>query len=291
MRSNKTIRNLMQQTIFIGPALFFFTCMVLIPFCMGMVYAFTRWDGVSSNVVFNGITNFKTIFSDEIFIKSFWFTSKFAATAVILANLLAFVLAMMLTVALKLKNVYRAIFFIPNVISGFILGFIWQFIFVRVFAAIGELTNIGFFQLPWLGTAATGFWATVMVQLWQLSGYLMVIYIAGLTSVPKDLVESTMIDGANWRQTLRHLTIPMIMPSISVCLFLSISSTFKLFDLNYSLTRGNFDTRSMALDVYNEAFLSNNYGLGTAKALVFCIIVATFTIIQAIYTKKKEVVA
>lgn len=291
MHSNRKISNLIQQTIFIGPALFFFTGMVLVPFFMSMIYAFTRWNGVSSNVVFNGFANFVTIFSDDNFIKSFWFTSKFTGVTVVLANFFAFVLAMMLTAFLKFKNVYRAIFFIPNVISGFILGFIWQFIFVRVFTAIGEATNIGFFQIPWLGSESTGFWGTVIVQLWQLSGYLMIIYIAGLTGVPKELIESAKIDGVNWWQTLRHLTIPMIMPSISVSLFLSINSAFKLFDLNYSLTHGNFDTRSMALDIYNEAFISNNYGLGTAKALVFFVIVATFTIIQTLYTKKREVVA
>jgi raffinose/stachyose/melibiose transport system permease protein len=145
------------------------------------------------------------------------------------------------------------------------------------------------FNLPWLGTHETGFWATVIVQLWQMSGYLMVIYIAGLSSVPRELLESSKIDGANWLQTLRHLKLPMIMPSITISLFLSISSAFKMFDLNFSLTKGNFDTRGLALDIYNEAFVSNNYGLGTAKAVFFFVIVAAITIIQTVVTKRKEV--
>ncbi len=291
MDTNKKVRSLIQQIIFIGPALIFFCIVIVIPFFMGIGFAFTRWNGVDANATFNGFNNFITLFKDINFMKAFWFTIRFAGAVVIIANILGLILALVLTAGLKLTNVYRAVFFMPNVISGFILGFIWQFIFTRVFIAIGEATHIGLFSLPWLGTSATGFWGTVLVQVWQLSGYLMIVYVAGLTSVPKELLESTEIDGANKWQAFKYLKIPMIMPSISVCLFLSINTAFKVFDLNYSLTRGNFDTRSMALDVYFEAFNSNNYGLGTAKALVFCLVAATVSIIQTSYTKKREVVA
>lgn len=289
MHNNKSLSNFLQQTVFIGPALLFFTIVVLVPFIMGVGYSFTRWNGVNAKVTFNGIDNFIAIFSDENFIKAFWFTVRFSITAVVLGNSLAFILALLLTTAMKMKNIFRAVFFLPNVISGFILGFIWQFIFIKVFAEIGDSLNISFFQLPWLGTSGTGFWATVIVQIWQMSGYLMIIYIAGLSSVPKELVESTKIDGANYWQVIKNLTIPMIMPSITISLFLSINSAFKVFDLNFSLTHGNFDTRGLAFDIYTEAFTNNNYGLGTAKAIVFCVVVATITILQTIYTKKKEI--
>jgi len=279
---NKKLENLKLQTIFIGPALFCFIVIVLVPFLIGMGYSLTKWNGVSKTVTFIGLENFYSLFSDDYFINSLVFTLKFSATAVIGGNILAFFLALLLTSAIRFKNAYRAAFFIPNMISGFILGFIWQFIFVKVFAKIGEHTGAGFFQLPWLGTASTGFWALIIVQLWQMSGYLMVIYIAGLSSVPAELAESMKIDGAGKFQELRYLTIPMIMPSITVSLFMSINNTFKMFDLNFTLTRGNFDTRGLAMDIY---------GLGTAKALIFCLLVAAITLMQTIYTKGKEIEA
>lgn len=288
MHSNR-IRSLWLQVAFIGPALLFFTAIIIIPFVMGLVYSMTNWNGISDKITFTGSGNYVKLFHDDYFINAFWFTTRFSVTAVILGNVLAFFLALMLTSALSLKNVYRAVFFLPNVISGFILGFIWQFIFVKVYMGIGEATNLPFFLLPWLGTHETGFWATVIVQLWQMSGYLMVIYIAGLSSVPKELLESSRIDGASFWKTLIHLKLPLIMPSITVSLFLSINSAFKMFDLNFSLTHGNFDTRGLALDIYNEAFASNNYGFGTAKAIFFFVVVAAITIIQTIYTKRKEV--
>lgn len=289
MHKDKILRNFWLQTVFLGPALLFFITIVIVPFLMGIGYSLTQWNGISSKATFIGLKNFSALLSDEYFIKSFWFTARFSVTAVVLGNLLAFILALLLTSAMKTKNIFRAVFFLPNVISGFILGFIWQFIFVKVFAGIGELVNIGFFQLPWLGTPQTGFWATVIVQLWQMSGYLMLIYIAGLSSVPEELIESTRIDGANYWQVLKYLKIPMIMPSITISLFLSINSAFKMFDLNFSLTHGNFDTRGLAFDIYTEAFTNNNYGLGTAKALFFCVVVAVITIVQTIYTKRKEI--
>lgn len=289
MYSKKKVNGFFQQTIFLGPALIIFVIMVVIPFFMGMFYSFTKWNGISDNVTYVGFSNFTSLLSDSNFIKAFGFTIRDSITVVILANLIAFILAMLLTTAMKTKNILRTVFFLPNVISGLLLGFIWQFIFVKVFASIGDSTNIGLFQLPWLGTPATGFWATVIVQVWQLAGYLMVIYIAGISSVPKELMEASTIDGANKWQVLRNITVPMIMSSITVSLFLSISTTFKLFDLNFSLTHGNFDTRSLALDIYQEAFTSNNYGLGEAKALVFFIVVASVTILQTVYTKRKEI--
>jgi raffinose/stachyose/melibiose transport system permease protein len=290
MNGSRT-RELWLQIIFIGPALLFFTAIIIIPFALSLAYSTLNWDGISDNMTFVGINNFRKLLHDDYFIDAFWFTARFSAASVILGNLLAFVLALILTTALKLKNVYRAVFFLPNVISGFILGFIWQFIYVKVFMSIGESTGIPLFQLPWLGTHETGFWATVIVQLWQMSGYLMVIYIAGLTSVSKELLESAHMDGANYIQTLINVRLPMIMPSITVSLFLSINSAFKMFDLNFSLTHGNFDTRGLALDIYNEAFASNNYGLGTAKAVFFFVVVAAITVVQTLVTKRREVQA
>ncbi|GLI06355.1 ABC transporter permease [Paenibacillus tyrfis] len=292
MKAKQRLSGMLQQTVFVGPAFLFFSLIVLVPFLMSMYYSFTEWNGVTSNVKWIGLDNFKQILTtDKDFHKAFWFTTRFTVTNVILANLLGFSLALLLSQALKTRNVLRTVFFLPNVIGGLLLGFIWQFIFIKGFSTIGELTQIAFFQLPWLGDAPTAFWGLIIVSVWQTAGYLMVIYIAGLANVPKELTEAATIDGATRWQALRHITIPMIMPSVTVCLFLTISWAFKMYDLNVSLTQGGpfNSTQSVALNIYEEAFRNNRYGLGTAKAFIFFIVVALITLIQVSLTKKKEV--
>ncbi|MFD1175079.1 carbohydrate ABC transporter permease [Paenibacillus puldeungensis] len=283
-----------QQLFFVGPAVLFFTVVMIIPFLMGMYYSFTNWDGVSGNISWVGFGNFSKIFTDDPdFWKSFWFTVRFTLLGIILTNVVGFFLAYFLTKPLKSRSVLRTIFFMPNVIGGLLLGFIWQFIFIKGFATLGEVTGWSFFQLPWLGDATTGFWAIVMVFVWQNAGYLMVIYIASLSNVSKEVLEAAEIDGATHFQVLRSIIAPLIMPAVTVCLFLAISWSFKLFDVNLSLTKGGpfKSTESVALNIYNEAFLNNRYGYGTAKALLFFIIVAAITLIQVRITKSKEVEA
>jgi raffinose/stachyose/melibiose transport system permease protein len=282
------------QLVFIGPALLFFLVIVAAPFLMSFYYSLTEWNGVSTGVKWVGLDNFKQIIlHDKDFHNSFGFTLRLALAQVILTNAIGFLLALMLTQALKTRNLLRTVFFLPNVIGGLLLGFIWQFIFVKGFATIGEITHIGFFELPWLGDVPTSFWGIIIVSVWQGAGYLMVIYIAGLANVPSDLLEAARIDGATPWQMLRKITIPLIMPSITVCTFLTISWSFKIFDIILSLTKGGpFNaTESVALNIYQEAFRNNRYGLGTAKALIFFVVVALITIIQVWYTKRKEVEA
>ncbi|MBW4082394.1 carbohydrate ABC transporter permease [Paenibacillus sp. S150] len=283
-----------QQTFFVGPALLFFSLITIIPFLMGMYYSFTDWNGVSGNVSWVGIDNFRAIFTnDPDFWSSFWFTVRFTVLGVVLTNVVGFFLAYLLTKPLKTRNMLRTIFFMPNVIGGLLLGFIWQFIFIKGFATMGDLTGWSFFNLPWLGDATTGFWAIVMVFVWQSSGYLMVIYIASLSNVSKEVLEAAEIDGASRMQVLRNIIVPLIMPAVTIGLFLAISWSFKMFDLNLSLTKGGpfKSTESVAMNIYNEAFLNNRYGLGTAKALLFFLIVAIITVIQVRVTKSKEVEA
>ncbi|MCE3198910.1 carbohydrate ABC transporter permease [Paenibacillus sonchi] len=283
-----------QQTFFVGPALLFFTLITIIPFLMGMYYSFTDWNGVSGNVSWVGADNFTAIFTnDPDFWSSFWFTVRFTVLGVVLTNIVGFFLAYFLTKPLKTRNMLRTIFFMPNVIGGLLLGFIWQFIFIKGFATMGDITRWSFFNLPWLGDATTGFWAIVMVFVWQSSGYLMVIYIASLSNVSKEVLEAAEIDGASRMQVLRSIIVPLIMPAVTIGLFLAISWSFKMFDLNLSLTKGGpfKSTESVAMNIYNEAFLNNRYGLGTAKALLFFLIVAIITVIQVRVTKSKEVEA
>jgi len=283
----------MQQIVFTGPATIAFAIIVLLPFVMGMYYSFTNWNGVADTASFVGFDNFRAALTDERFRQSFLFTVKLTAVAVVLTNVLAFLLALLLTQPIRMRGALRTVFFLPNVIGGLLLGFIWQFIFIKGFAAIGSATDWHLFKLPWLGDEQTSFWAIVIVTMWSGAGYLMVIYIAALINVPKELNEAAAIDGATAVQRLRHIVIPLIMPAVTICLFLALSWSFKAFDVILSLTKGGpfNSTESVALNIYTEAFQNNRYGLGTAKAFIFFLIVAAITTIQVRLTKRREVEA
>lgn len=285
----------LQQLVFVGPGLLFFTIIVAIPFLLGFYYSFTNWNGLDiDKATWTGLDNFRKIFTnDEKFWQSLLFTLKFTVIAVIVTNVLAFFLALALNRPLKTKRMLRTVFFVPNVIGGILLGFIWQFIFTKGFLTIGDLTGLSLFQLPWLGTPETGFWGLVIVFVWQTSGYMMIIYIAALAGLPKDLLEAARIDGAGYWQIVRSVLIPLVMPAITICLFLTISNAFKMFDLSLSLTKGGpgTSTQSIAFNIYAEALNNNRYGLGTAKAMLFFFAVSLITLAQVWLTKRKEVEA
>jgi len=294
LKGQRRMADSLHQLVFVGPAFIFFTIIVAIPFLLGMYYSFTDWNGVTGKMSWVGLSNFRTILTeDQAFWNSFWFTTRFSVASVVLVNLVGFMLAFMLTRPLKTRNLLRTIFFLPNVIGGLLLGFIWQFIFVKGFASVGAATGLSFFQLPWLGDEATAFWGILIVSVWQGAGYLMVIYISALVNIPNELMEAAHIDGATTGQMLRHIIVPLVMPAVTVCLFLAISWAFKMFDLNVSLTKGGpfRSTESVALNIYQEAFQNNRYGLGTAKAFLFFLAVALITSLQVYFTKKKEVEA
>ncbi|KSU83529.1 raffinose/stachyose/melibiose transport system permease protein [Fictibacillus solisalsi] len=292
MASKKKWKDAGLFTLFVGPVLLAFTIIVLIPFFTGIYYAFTDWNGVTGNINWVGFDNFKYLFTeDKQFQASFLLTAKYTVVAIILTNVIGFALAILVTQMLKTRNILRTVFFMPNLIGGLLLGFIWQFIFVKGFASIGQITGIPLFEMAWLGDAKTAFWGIVIVSVWQGAGYIMIIYIAALQNVPQEIVEAARIDGANRWQILRHITIPMVAPAVTICLFLTTASSFKIFDANLSLTNGGpfKSTEMLALNIYTEAFVNNRYGIGEAKALIFFIVVAAITVIQVMYTKKKEV--
>jgi raffinose/stachyose/melibiose transport system permease protein len=287
-------KSVLSYAAFVGPALLFFLTIQIIPFFMGVYYSFTSWDGVSSVVEWVGFENYRRIFTnDTSFYNSFMFTTKFMFAAVIISNFIGFSLALLLNSALKTRNLLRTVYFIPNVIGGLLLGFIWQFIFVRGFASVGNVTGLSFFQLPWLGDERTAFWGIVIVFAWQISGYMMVIYIAALQGVDHNILEAAKIDGASKFRILINIIIPLILPAFTICFFLTISMAFKIFDLNISLTGGGpfNSTQSVAINIYQEAFQNHRYGLGTAKSIIFFLIVAVFTTVQVWTTKKREVEA
>jgi raffinose/stachyose/melibiose transport system permease protein len=292
--NRRKIQEIRDDVFFIGPGFAFFAVIVLISFIMGIGYSFTEWNGVNRKALWIGFENYRTIFGgDEQAVVAALFTLKFTLASVIISNLIAFSLALVLTLPLKTATALRTVFFLPNVIGGIILGFVWRFILVNSFTTIGEITSLGFFELPWLGTPATGLWGSVIVFVWQRTGYLMVIYIAAIVNIDESLMEAARIDGATSMQMLFRIIVPLTVPAFTVCLFLVLSWTTKMFDVIFSLTGGGpfGSTETIAMNIYYEAFQYNNYGLGSAKAVLFFVIVGVITTGQVLITKKWEVEA
>ena len=275
---------------FVGPILFSYTLIQLVPLLAGIYYSFTDWNGISSKVKWIGLKNYFSAFSDSTFSHSFWFTFKFTVLSLIILNVLGFCLALLVTRKSKISNMLRTIFFMPNLIGGLILGFIWQFIFTEVFSAIGSITHQRWL-LGWLSDDKTGLYGLVILMSWQMAGYLMVIYIASLENIPAELIEAAEIDGANVIQKIRHITIPLVRPAFTVSIFLTLSNSFKLYDQNLSLTAGGpgNSTEMLAMNIYNTAFQFNLMGVAQAKAVIFLIIVGSVSLLQVYFLKKGEV--
>ena len=278
-------------SVFVFPILLAFLIVVIIPMFMGIYYSFTDWDGIINRADWVGFKNYIEVLSnDEEFLASFVFTAKFAAVSVFAINLIGFGLALLVTRNSKLNNVMRSIFFMPNLIGGLILGFVWHFIFTKALDSVGGKLGIGFLE-GWLSTTTTGFWGLVILMSWQISGYMMIIYIAALQSIPESLKEAAKIDGANSWERLKHITIPLVAPAFTIGLFLTLSNSFKLFDQNLSLTAGGpyNSTEMLALNIYETAFVFADFGLAQAKAVIFLVTVAAITITQIYFSKRREV--
>ncbi|WP_455103950.1 carbohydrate ABC transporter permease [Peptostreptococcus sp.] len=275
--------------LFLAPVLIALIMVVVIPLLYGVYYSFTNWDGINTPV-FAGISNYIQLLGDEGFRNALWFTTKFAVVSIVLINALGLGLALLVTQKLKGSNIMRTVFFMPNLIGGLILGFIWQFVFIQGFDAIGQAVGTEALQ-GWLSTTRTGFWGLVILTAWQMSGYIMIIYIAHLEGIPEDLVEAAQIDGANVFQRFRHIIFPLVAPAFTVSMFLTLSNSFKLYDQNLSLTGGApyNSTQMVAMNIYNTAFLENKMAYAQSKALVFFIIIAVISLTQVYYNKKREV--
>ena len=267
--------------VFALPTLTVFTVIFLIPFIAGIYLSFTSFTTVTDSV-FVGLQNYITAFSDSDFIRSFFFTVAFAILSVITINVFAFALALLLTGRLKGTNFFRTVFFMPNLIGGIVLGYIWQLIIN------GVLLNFGY---TITSDAKYGFIGLLVLMNWQMIGYMMIIYIAGIQNIPESILEAARVDGASYGTTLRKIIIPSVMPSITICLFLTITNSFKLFDQNLALTAGApaKQTQMLALDIYNTFYGRSGYeGVGQAKAVIFFIVVALISLLQLYFTRKKE---
>ena len=278
--------------LFVIPLAFIFTTVVIVPFLIGIGYSFVSWDGMPLNEkVFVGMKNFSRIFSDQRFLTSALHTVLFTLISVAVINVLGLIFALLVTGKLRIRNAVRTMLFMPYLIGGLILGYIWKFIFTDLFKMIGETTGWNHFFFSWLLNPKYALAAMIIVTTWQMAGYIMIIYINGIQGIPEEAVEAAKVDGAGFWQTLLYIKFPLIMPSFTICLFMTLSNCFKIFDVNVSLTGGgpNNTTEMMAMNIYNEIFSLNNYGYGQAKAIIFFIAVAAITLIQVAITKKREV--
>ncbi|WP_212938032.1 carbohydrate ABC transporter permease [Paenibacillus antibioticophila] len=264
------------------------------PFMMTIRYSLTQWNGISKHPKFVGLDNFRQIFmGDANFSNAAWFTIKYALAYIILVNVLAILLALVLDMKLKSTNWLRAAFFIPYILSLVIVGFIWKFIFMQGFESLGASTGWGLFGLSWLGEQNLAFISILLVSLWQSIGFYLVIYIAGLQSVPDDLKEAATVDGAGPVRRFFNVTLPLLAPSITISVFMALTNSIKVFDVILSLTGGGpgGTTYSVAYDIYRDTFQNNLYGYGTAKALILFIAVLIITVIQLTIFKRREVEA
>lgn len=268
--------------IFVFPTFFAFILGFIIPFVLGVGLSFCKFTTVT-DAKFIGFSNYVEALKDTVFRHSFWYTTLFAVTSLIVINVFAFALAMALTQKLRGTNIFRTIFFLPNLIGGIVLGYIWQLIFNGILAKYETALALN----EWYG-----FWGLIILVSWQQIGYMMIIYIAGLQSIPGDVIEAAQIDGASRFQRLWKVTVPMMMPSITICVFLSITNGFKLFDQNLSLTAGEPSKMSemMALNIFNTFYGRTGWeGVGQAKAVLFFILVVAIGMVQLRMTRSKEV--
>ncbi len=268
--------------LFALPTLVAFTIGFIVPFAMGIYLSFCKFTTVT-DAKFVGLSNYAKAFTDGTFGHSLWYTALFTIVSVLLINVLAFAIAMLLTKGIRGTNMFRTVFFMPNLIGGIVLGYIWQLILNGILANFGRTL---------VYSATYGFWGLVILMCWQQIGYMMIIYIAGIQNIPGELIEAAKIDGATAPQVLTNVTLHMVMPSITVCTFLTLTNGFKLFDQNLALTNGAPSDMSqmMALNIYDTFYIRQGFeGVGQAKAVVFFIIVAVIAVGQNVITRSKEV--
>ena len=269
--------------VFVLPTLLAFTIGFIVPFIMGVYLSFCKFTTVT-DAKFVGLQNYVKIFTEDgTFGHALWYTTAFTVVSVVLINVIGFAVALLLTKKIKGTNIFRTVFFMPNLIGGIILGYVWQLLLNGLLLQINKTLTY---------SSVYGFWGLVILMCWQQIGYMMIIYIAGIQNIPGELIEAAQIDGANKGQLLKHVIIPMVMPSITICTFLTLTNSFKLFDQNLALTNGEPSNMSemLALNIYNTFYGRTGWeGVGQAKAVIFFILVGAIAMIQNHLTRSKEV--
>ena len=269
--------------VFVLPTLLAFTIGFIVPFIMGVYLSFCKFTTVT-DAKFVGLQNYVKIFTEDgTFGHALWYTTAFTVVSVVLINVIGFAVALLLTKKIKGTNIFRTVFFMPNLIGGIILGYVWQLLLNGLLLQINKTLTY---------SSVYGFWGLVILMCWQQIGYMMIIYIASIQNIPGELIEAAQIDGANKGQLLKHVIIPMVMPSITICTFLTLTNSFKLFDQNLALTNGEPSNMSemLALNIYNTFYGRTGWeGVGQAKAVIFFILVGAIAMIQNRLTRSKEV--
>ena len=268
--------------VFVLPTMIAFTIGFIAPFLLGIYLSFCKFTTVT-DARFIGVENYGKVFQDPTFLHSLWYTVLFTVLSMLLINVLAFAVALVLTKPVRGKNIFRTVFFMPNLIGGIILGYIWQLLLNGVLLYMNRTLTY---------SSVYGFWGLVILMCWQQIGYMMIIYIAGIQNIPGDLIEAAKIDGATSGQILKNVTIPMVMPSITICTFLTLTNSFKLFDQNLALTNGEPSNMSelLALNIFRTFYGRTGWeGVGQAKAVVFFLLVAAIALTQNWLTRRKEV--
>jgi raffinose/stachyose/melibiose transport system permease protein len=291
--------------IFLAPVLIAFVLVIVVPFILGAYYSFTNWSataGLGNTFKVVGLANYTAILKDPSFSYSFLVTAAYTVLNMIVINVVSFSLAMLVTRKLKGRNVYRAGFFIPNLIGGLILGYVWQFIFNNAVPSVGSMLGIAAWANPanlLLAKSGTALMAMVIVGTWQYAGYIMVIYVAAIETIPQELVEAAQIDGASPFRRLRAITLPLTRQAFTITIFLTLVNSFKQFDVNVSLTGGGpsvmymgqaiYGTQLLAMNIYNQGLKSNDMAGGQARAVVFFLVLVIVSIIQVSLNKRREI--
>lgn len=286
--ADKKIREILRFGGFVLPSALIWLGVVVIPFFYGIGITFTDWNGLSMHIRFVGLQNYRAVFGDSAFFGAFVKTVVYVVFTVAASNLVGFFLALAVTGGIRGQNLFRTGFFTPNIIGGIILGYIWNFLFSYALTGAGKAIGSEWLSRSWLTDPGRALAALIIVSAWQLSGYLMVIYIAGLTNVPTELIEAAKIDGASAGQVIRSVKLPLIRSSITICVFLSIARSFMSYDVNLSLTAGGpyKSTELIAYKIYQTAFTSMDFGKGQAQAIVLFVIVAIVSLLQVYLTRR-----
>ena len=293
MKKNRFI-----NVLFLAPTLFAFLMVMIIPFFFGLYYSMTDWNGINNNINFVGFENFKFLFSDPNFLYSFLITILFTFINVVFVNVVSFVLSLIVTSKIPRRNFYRAGFFVPYLIGGIVLGYIWQFIFNNILVGFGNAYAIEFFQVSFLSQADTVIWSMAVVNTWQYSGYIMLIYVAAIQGIPASLMEAANVDGAKYFTRVFRILIPMMANAFTISLFLTLTTSFKQFDMNLTLTNGGPATRFMgapvkasellAMNIFNTAS-ANRMAEAQAKAVILFVVLLIVSLVQVTVNKRKEV--
>lgn len=282
-----------ENVLFTLPAVILVSATIYIPFILSGYYSLTKWNGISKEPEFIGFQNFVTIFTDTSsnFLKSILFTTRYTFVFIIFANIFALALAVALTQKFRLANLMRGVFFVPYIMSMTIVGFIWKFIFSQGFAKLFEMTGWQWLNLSWLGNPNLAFYSVAFVGIWQSVGFYIVLYIAGLQAIPSDILEAATVDGATGLRKFFSVTFPMLWPSVTTCVFMSLTNSLKVFDIILALTQGGPGkaTASVTLEIYREAFQNNNYGLGSAESIIYFLFVLILTQVVLKAFNKRDV--